>query len=93
MVWAKGKSGNPGGNFKEKPFRDALRKVLYENDREALDKIARALVKRAAQEGDPVAVREIADRLEGKVPQAIVGDDEHEPIRHIVRWEKDGDDA
>ena len=89
MAWHKGQSGNPGGNHKEKPFRDALRKVLYENDREQLDKIARALVKRAAQEGDPAAVREIADRLEGKVPQAVVGDNESDPIRHIVTWEKD----
>ena len=80
--------GRPPGS-RERPFRDALRKVLYENDREALDKIARALVKRAAQEGDPVAVREIADRLEGKVPQAVVGDNEHDAIRHIVTWEKD----
>jgi hypothetical protein len=91
VTWTKGKSGNPGGNFKEKPFRDALRKVLYENDRQKLDTIARALTK-AAEQGDVSAIREMADRLEGKVPQAIVGDDEHEPIRHIVRWEKDGDD-
>lgn len=89
MAWTKGQSGNPGGKNKERPFRDALRKVLYEDDRATLDKVARALVKRAQQEGDPSAIREIADRLDGKVPQAIVGDDEHDSIKHIVRWQKD----
>src|SRR5262245_26554875 len=32
--------------------------------------------------GDVAAIREIADRLDGRVPQAIVGDDESDPIRH-----------
>jgi hypothetical protein len=35
------------------------------------------------------AIKEFADRLDGKVPQAIVGDDEEAPIRHVVQWEKD----
>ena len=30
---------------------------------------------------ETAAQREIADRLDGKVPQAIVGDDTHDPIR------------
>jgi hypothetical protein len=81
--------GRPlGAPNKERPFRDALRRVAYENDRERLNKAAQALMKRA-EDGDPMAAREVADRLDGKVPQAIVGDDEHDPIRHIVTWEKD----
>jgi hypothetical protein len=79
--------GRPVGS-REKPFRDALRKVAYENDREKLDKAARALM-RSAEQGDTAAAREVADRLDGKVPQAITGDDDGDPIRHIVCWEKD----
>jgi hypothetical protein len=81
---------NPRGQQRDKPYRDALRKLGYENDRERLNKAARALWERA-QSGDPIANREIADRLDGKVPQAIVGDDDEAPIRHVVTWEKDDD--
>lgn len=37
--------------------------------------------------GDVPAVKEFADRIDGKVPQAIVGDSEHDPIgiEQIVR--------
>jgi hypothetical protein len=34
--------------------------------------------------GDVPAIREIADRLDGRVPQAIVGDDESDPIRYAI---------
>jgi hypothetical protein len=34
--------------------------------------------------GDVAAIREIADRLDGRVPQAIVGDDESDPIRYAI---------
>ena len=34
--------------------------------------------------GDVSAIREIADRLDGRVPQAIVGDDESDPIRYAI---------
>jgi hypothetical protein len=78
----------PGAPNKERPFRDALRRVAYEDNRAALDKAARALIK-SAHQGDTAAVRELADRLDGKVPQAITGDDDGDPIRHIVTWEKD----
>jgi hypothetical protein len=83
---------NPRGQQREKPFRDALRKIAYENDRDELHKAARALLK-SAREGDTAAAREVADRLDGKVPQAITGDDDGDPIRHIVTWEKDDDES
>lgn len=35
--------------------------------------------------GEVSSVREIADRLDGKVPQAVVGDDEHDPINLVTR--------
>lgn len=46
----------------------------------ALRKIAKKLLTRGYA-GDMQAIKEIADRMDGKVPQAIVGDDEYDPIR------------
>jgi hypothetical protein len=70
------------GQQRDKPFRDALRIEIADagDDRKALRAIARALIMNA-QNGDNIAIREVADRLDGKVPQAIVGDDDEDPIR------------
>jgi hypothetical protein len=74
---------NPRGQQRDKPFRDALRMFLFsENGRKGrrkLDLAAAALVGKAVK-GDVAALKELADRLDGKVAQAIVGDDEHDPI-------------
>lgn len=48
-----------------------------------LDAIAIALV-RSARTGDTPAIKEIGDRLDGKVAQAIVGDDTLDPVRIIT---------
>lgn len=42
--------------------------------------VARVLVDNAIG-GDTASIKEINDRMDGKVPQAIVGDDDHDPIR------------
>jgi hypothetical protein len=79
--------GRPiGSQNKDKPFRDALRAAIADTDGEfkKLRKVADALVFKANQ-GDVAAIREIADRLDGKVPQAIVGDDEHPAL--TVTWQ------
>jgi hypothetical protein len=47
--------------------------------------IAQALLFRAA-DGDIAAIREFADRVDGRVPNAIVGSDEHPPAEIVVRW-------
>jgi len=36
-------------------------------------------------QGDVSSIREIADRLDGKVPQAVVGDDEHDPVGIVFK--------
>ena len=41
--------------------------------------LANALIDKARQ-GDVTALKEMADRLDGKVAQAVVGDDGSEPI-------------
>ena len=48
-------------------------------DHKALRRVARALLK-AAEAGKIDAIREVGDRMDGKVAQALVGDDGSEPI-------------
>ncbi len=51
-----------------------------------LREVADALVKKAIS-GDVQAIKEIADRLDGKVPTPIAGDDEN-PLSIIARIER-----
>jgi hypothetical protein len=78
---------NPRGQQRDKPYRDALRieAALAEKGEDtpslprSLRWIARNQLIKAGQ--DTVAAREVADRLDGKVAQAIVGDDEGDEIK------------
>ena len=72
MPFIKGQSGNPGGRPKTKPFREALLTEIDAagEDASALRSIARKLLQ-MAEEGDLLAVREIADRLDGKPTQGV----------------------
>lgn len=80
------------GRKQEKPFRDALRIELAAADLDGrgLRAIAKKLID-AAEEGKMDAIKELADRIDGKVPQAISGDEEnpinlvHTIVREIVR--------
>ena len=60
-------------------FKAALLRYADANP-ERLDILAKKLWEQAMQ-GDVSAVREVADRIDGKVPQAIIGDDEEAPVR------------
>ena len=78
---------NPKGQIRAKPIRDALliEAALAEKGEESpapegsIRFAVRQLINRAAK--DNAAFGLLADRLDGKVPQAIVGDDEYDPIR------------
>lgn len=76
----------PKGAWSDKAWRDAIRVAVNRaaDDKKAGKKLAQladALVK-AGCEGDVPALKEIGDRLDGKVPQALVGGDEDsKPIR------------
>lgn len=61
---------NPRGQQRDKPFRDALRMEVAAagEDLKELRKIARTLLNAAVQ-GDIQAVKEVADRLDGKPAQ------------------------
>ena len=80
---------NPRGQQRDKPFRDALRMEITEagEDHRALRRIASALIDKAAR-GDVNAIKEIGDRLDGKVPQAVGGSDELGPIENVVTWKQ-----
>lgn len=75
--WQPGQSGNPNGRPKSKPFREALRRAIAAagDDRDVLKDVADSLVAEALS-GDVQAIRELADRLDGKVAQPLKGDDE-----------------
>jgi hypothetical protein len=75
-----------GSQKKDRPFRDALRMELAAagGDLKRLRKIASALID-LAESGQLMAIKEVADRLDGKPPQAVVGDDA-QPIEHVFRW-------
>jgi hypothetical protein len=72
---------------RERPVRDALRMEakaleageIIEHPTGSLRWIAQRQLLRAGEETAGFNV--VADRLDGKVPQAIVGDDEHAPIQ------------
>jgi hypothetical protein len=72
--------GRPIGSVnREKPFNDALR-IALRGDPHRLRRIADKLAT-LAEEGDLGAIRELADRLDGKPAQVI---DRHDvPIREL----------
>src|SRR5215813_8473139 len=77
-----------GSGRKEKPFRDALRQVLARENgdvRSGLEKLAETLV-RAAHAGEMPAIKEIIERIDGKVAQPLAGDEDN-PLTLIHRIE------
>lgn len=70
--------GNQNAAKSKRMLTDALKRELVQNPEEAL-KVARKTID-AAIAGEPWAQSLIYERVDGKVPQAIVGDDDHDPI-------------
>lgn len=67
------KGGAPKGNNnagKNKPWQDVLRRAMLQDDRQRLRQAAEMLLDKAA-EGDLNAIKELADRLDGKSKQAV----------------------
>lgn len=100
MVFKPGKSGNPGGRHKERIFTEALRtEVLHAHDENYvipkgatnLQVIARKLVEQGTA-GNPTAIKEIADRIEGKsdanvnVEHSGSVTHEHEGVPATLGW-------
>ena len=66
----KSKGGQPGNNnaTKNKPFYDAIRRALVQNPHKMANIVDKVIEK--AEEGEAWAVKEIADRLDGKAHQS-----------------------
>ena len=93
MKFRPGQSGNPAGNKpRAKIFTQALITALKrtdENNVEVIQRLADKLVKHAltTEPCDVYAIKEIADRVEGKSVQRMAGDDD-EPITAIrIIWQ------
>jgi hypothetical protein len=71
-----------------KLFRDALLVELKkaEGDVERIQLVAAKLVEQAIG-GNVHAIKEIADRMDGRVPTPFVGDEDHPPVRQITKVE------
>ena len=71
----KSKGGQPGNNnaTKNKPFYDAIRRALVQNPHKMANIVDKVIEK--AEEGEAWAVKEIADRLDGKAVQATTFED------------------
>src|SRR6476619_8512441 len=78
------KGNKYGGARKVKPFRDARMMEIKAagDDHKALRKIAAALLAKAAS-GDVPAINSLADRTDGKVAQALIGDSEEDGVRLV----------
>lgn len=87
--------GRPkGSENKDKPFKAALlieSKLAEDGEKSPAPKgslryIARQLLERAGE--DTQSTKEIADRFDGKVPQAHIGDENEDPINHVHAIER-----
>lgn len=86
MAGKKGASGPPLGSrnaARPRIWSDAVRRAVLQGKK--LDKLAEALIA-AAEGGDMQAMKEIGDRVEGKVTQTVAGEDG--PIQLVVTWQK-----
>lgn len=66
--------GNKNSTLEKRIFSNAVRRMAVQKGGEALQEVVVSLFTEA-KTGDVQAIKEIADRLEGKVPQAVTGAD------------------
>ena len=85
MPFRPGNSGFPELQRRYRLFNDALRMELAAAGPDALRQVARALLDKA-RSGDMAALTMLAERLDGKVPQAVGGSDELGPQRLHISW-------
>lgn len=91
MTFQPGVSGNPGGRPKQKLWTEAIKRAVEKVDQTdgvsqaRLDSLAEALVA-AGLAKEVQALKEIGDRLEGKVPQALVGADGESAPELVITW-------
>lgn len=95
MATSGGQLGNDNAT-KNRPFLAALNRALAQGDPEKLRMIAEKLIAEA-EKGEQWAIKELADRLDGKPKQQLehTGKDDSDLLGHVtityVRAEKRGD--
>jgi hypothetical protein len=77
--------GNKNGAKKNRLLTDALRRELTQNP-EDVRAIARKLIE-SAKAGEAWAQSLIHERVDGKVPQALIGGEEDDPPIKVTRIE------
>ena len=80
-------TGNQNASKKQRWISDALRRK-FTQDPLLADKLAQKMIDDGLA-GNLLALRELLDRTEGKVPQGIIGGDEDDPSikhNHIVEF-------
>ncbi len=84
MTWKAGESGNPDGGRKQRRlFDETIRRAIAQEDGKRLRRGCEALLDAFAA-GEEWAQRLLIERLDGKAPQPIVGEDD-QPLRAVVR--------
>lgn len=86
MPFQPGQSGNPSGYKREAKFRAALDRAIAQDDGKRLRGAAEKLLD-LAEQGESWAVKELADRLDGKPAQTIAGDPDA-PLNFIGKIER-----
>lgn len=83
MTWQPGQSGNPAGQPRRvKPWREAIVRAIKRREQDdplALERLADKLLA-AVEAGDVPAIKEFGDRVDGRVAQAIIGDNDADPV-------------
>lgn len=88
MSFKPGQSGNPGGRVKRDVLTQHLIAELNEIDAKSNVVKSRRLICQLvdkACDGDLVAIRDIYERVEGKVTQPHSGDDEAPPLQVLLQ--------
>lgn len=80
-----GQPGNTNGTKKHQLWGDTLRRAIAQDDGKTMRKAAEALLK-AAADGDIAAIKELADRLDGKAHQTIATPEGQSLVVEIVRY-------
>lgn len=84
--WKKGQSGNPGGRPKRKPLTDLMLEALSETDAKG-QTLMRSIIERWALEvmgGSASHLKELLERVEGKVSDGVTQEDETEAPKRII---------
>jgi hypothetical protein len=93
MPFQPGQVANPEGRRKEKLWHATLHRACVQDDGNRVRKAVEQLLDLAAA-GEQWAIKELADRLDGRPAQMIVGDaDEPLQVNQIIRTIVDPTDS